>query len=104
MKSILAAVDDIDTRREVLRCFQILPAMERVSFLLFCCDKLGPVGITNGELVYLTIKNDTQEPMESFLDFWMMVSQYGMNLSIALPELERRARQFTRPKGIEVVP
>lgn len=101
MKSILSSVDDIDTRRETLICFQILPPIERCAFLYWCCDQIGSTGKTvSGEDVIVTITNETGEATETYLDFWQMVSQYGLDVQRALAELERRASQFTKPGGI----
>lgn len=105
MKSILASVDDQDTRREVAYLFSILPPVERVAFLYKACDMLGPIGMSpKGEGVFLTITNETGDYRESVLDFWAMVSQYGLDVQRALAELERRASQFTKPGGIIELP
>ncbi len=101
MKSILASVDDIDTRRESLICFQILPPAERVAFLYAICDMVGPIGQTpKGENIHVTITNETGEATESYLDMWQMISQYGLDVQRALTELERRASQFTKPLSL----
>lgn len=103
-KSILSQIDNTDDRREIRRCLELLPPIERVAFLYAACDMIGPIGISpKGEGVFLTITNETGDPSESFLDLMQMVSQYGLNIKLCLIELERRARQFSRPAGIEII-
>ena len=99
-KPSIILLDTIDDRRETLYLFQQLPPVERVAFLYWCCDTLGVVKVGATD-VRVTLTNETGEAMESYLDFWSMVSQYELDAPKALAELERRVKQFTRPKGIE---
>ncbi len=99
---ILQKIDDICTRREIRRCMDELPPVERVAFLYWCCDTVGPIEKTlAGDDVLLTITNETGEPNESYLDLMQIVAQFGLDPKICLAELERRARQISRPAGIE---
>jgi len=101
-KSILAQFDNLDDRREISRCLEILTPVERVAFLYRCCDIIGPVGMSpKGEGIFVTITNETGDHRETFGDLCQMISQYGLDAKLCLMELERRAR-FRGAKLIEV--
>jgi ribosomal protein L37AE/L43A len=92
----LKSVDDLDTRREVWECFCKLPPLERTAFLLWCCDTLNRKLMGAGSGVFYEISNETGECMESYLDFFTLIGQYGLDSAKALAELESRASKFSR--------
>lgn len=102
--SILGQIETIDDRREIAYCLSVLPSVERVAFLYSCCDRVGPVGFTlKGEGVGLTLTNETGDYMESYLDLMQMISQFGLDVKACLADLERRVKEYTSPRGIQLI-
>ena len=90
--SPLSLIDDVDTRREMLILLQKLDPAARVAWLYWCMDATND-GIMlrhSPPWVLVTITNATGDPMETFLDFCMMVSGHGMDPKRGLVELEKR--------------
>ncbi len=96
----LKSVDDLDTRREVWECFCKLSPFERTAFLYWCCDTLNKKLMGAGSGVVYQISNETGECMESYLDFFTLIAQYGLDPAIALTELESRASKLS--KAVEI--
>ena len=88
----LKPIDNIDDRREALYLLQKLTPTERVAFLYWCCDNSATNQgvIRSGGGAYVTITNETGDPMESYLDFCSLVARHGLDGPAALAELERR--------------
>jgi len=93
----LKPIDNIDDRREALYLLQRLPPEERVAWLYWCCDQTttNRLVVTQGNGSYVTIDNETGDPMESYLDFCSLVARHGLDAQAALAELERRVSEIS---------
>lgn len=89
----LGKIDDVDTRREVILCLQKLSVNERIAWLYYCCDRIGILGIdpASGSPIVATISCPTGDIHETYLDFFALVSGFGLDAKASLEELERRA-------------
>lgn len=99
--TILSSVDDIDSRRELHRLFELLDSPQRIAFLIHVCTALGPVGCTlKGANVSLVVTNDTMTPTEAYGDVLLICTQFGIDPQQVARELERYVRHVTKPGKI----
>ena len=94
--SILKPLDDVDSRREVLRLFQLLTSTERIRFLTHVCKALGPVGQTlKGENVEVVVTNESMDATEAYLDAFAICSQFGIDPKSMAESLEQWVSHVT---------
>ena len=100
----LKLVDNLDCRREIWRCMELLTKQQRIEFLEYCCRSIGILGFDQKTKspVIVTVQNNTGEVAETYLDMMAMISGYGLDADKALAELERRASAMTTPFKIYV--
>jgi len=89
----LKAIDDIDTRREILHCLSKLSEFERTAFLYWCGQASHQhILATSAPPWHLfEIRNATGDLYETFSDFCAMVVNFGLPISICLKQLEKMA-------------
>lgn len=89
----LGKIDDVDTRREIVLCLQKLSVNQRIEWLHYCCRHIGILGIDpgSGNPIVATISCPTGDICETYLDFFALVSGFGLDPKAALEDLERRA-------------
>lgn len=104
MAGQLQAVDNRDIRMEVWICLQKMTAQQRIDFLQYCCMSIGILGIDpkTKSPIRVIVTNNSGELSETFLDFFALISGFGLNATKALEELERRASAISTPGKIYV--
>ena len=91
----LQQIDNLDDRREIHRLLMLLSPLARTTFLHWCATTTNKAIMVrhNPPWLLVRIENQTEEAAESYWDLMMMISQYGLDPDVVLPELERRAAQ-----------
>jgi hypothetical protein len=89
----LKDIDDLDTRREIIICFEKLSEFERISFLHWCCrvSHQHKIATSSPPWNLVVITNPSGDVFETFRDFCGIIVNYGLPLRICLAKLEQLA-------------
>lgn len=82
----LSSIDDLDSRREILRLLELLFPREREWFLSEVGRQLVPP---------VTCANTTMTPNESYIDLLALIGQYDIPVKMILTALEQFVRGRT---------
>jgi hypothetical protein len=91
---LLAPLDNRDDRREIWFLLQHLTDAERLDFLLWCRDQTNErIKLRhNPPWTFVTVLDTTCGHLaETFTDLALMCSEFELDQSVVLRELERRA-------------
>lgn len=89
----LRMIDDIDTRREIYHCLTKLSEFERIAFLYWCGRASHQMILATSEPPWhlFEIRNLTGNVDETIADFYAMVANFGLPISLCLRQLEKMA-------------
>lgn len=99
-KPLWGNYDNRMDRLEVHGLLQRIPPALRVRWLRWCCTKCFLPGSTHQPVVTLhpsaVVRQDGENPMEVYFDFWALVNQYRLNPAQALEALVYIVRSWER--------
>lgn len=88
----LKAIDDLDSRREMVVLLEKLTVEQRCQFLKWCVFTVNRHNFRHhGFWWQAVITNNSGTSRETMLDVCQLISQFGLPIQDALAELERRA-------------
>ena len=89
----LKTIDDVDTRREIRHCLSKLSEFERIAFLYWCGRASHQMILATSEPPWhlFEIRNLTGSLDETIADFYAMIANFGLPISLCLRQLEKMA-------------
>jgi hypothetical protein len=91
---LLQSLDNRDDRKQIWICLQFLTDAERLDFLLWCRDQTNErIRLRhNPPWTFVKVENTTCGHLaETYTDLALMCSEFELDQSVVLRELERRA-------------